>query len=1152
MRFDELHLLKYGNFEGCDLTFPRQPIDFHVIFGANEAGKSTTLAAVGDLLFGFPHGISQNYRFDASLLRVGGVLEQGAERTQVRRKRGRGSLMDGQDTPVEETVLSGMLHGQTRETFHAAWSLDHRLLREGGQAIIAAKNDIGQALFAAGSGLVGITRILQKLEEEEDQIWGPRAKAARSYSRASKELKDAQARLKAAEVRPAAWSTAHNQLLELEKQQGKLDQQQHVLTAEQRTVERARRTLKPVEQLHTLRGTLVEQTSPLFTPAMEALFDTTFALHAEATLQQEVAERLRDEQRKLLNEIVLDQPCIEREDEIQALVEERKTRQAAADKLPAQQASLDQKRLELQQPLLALHLPEAPVATLLLTLAPRATVAELKRLLQERTILDGSLKTLREAHAEATDGRDDSAQALADHTFVETAPELQEVVEAARRLGDPDGQARQALKLNSEHKTEAADAFARLLPWSGDAETLRRLTIPSEDLLQNARDREFATAATHAEATQEEERLREQLAELTLERELLLNSGTSVSAASLTEARVSRDASWEGLRAHIEGRTQFSSPRTEADRFEVLKTEADRRADERFLSAEASARLAQADATVTTADLYLTQATTRVKAAATAQEQAAAQWSAELSARSLPIVTVSRLREWLVLRHDAVEAFLQTQKSGADVGTAQSALDTARLTLVKAMGQRATSASESSFRKLLDQAEAILTIALNNTATFAQLKQDLGKAENKVLQESRKIDRNLAEAVTWRNTWKQAIEKARLNESVSAAELDTVELVRNTATSVQDLEREIQSTSITQEEFLARTQSLWTTLDMPAAPAEFAERIELMKRRQQTAREVKQQVATITAALQAREGEYSTAEAKRNAAESSLAPLLEVAAALDLSDLSRKVEESKRVRNVLGQIHDLTQTILSLGDGLPLPALFQEAEGKTPDLLAARSDDLVRDLDKIGKQIRDAADLAGASRTNFQSLDHGASASEAAADAEMARSEMDVQAEAYLHKRTETLLLRWAVERKRKQTQNPLLLRAGELFSVLTGGRYSSLSVYDDGSSSVLLGNCADDSRPVPVASMSEGTIDQLFLALRIASIEQSVKAGSVLPVLADDLFINFDDQRAEAGFRILGELAKSTQVLFFTHHQHLLEIARKSLHPHETRVCNL
>lgn len=185
--------------------------------------------------------------------------------------------------------------------------------------------------------------------------------------------------------------------------------------------------------------------------------------------------------------------------------------------------------------------------------------------------------------------------------------------------------------------------------------------------------------------------------------------------------------------------------------------------------------------------------------------------------------------------------------------------------------------------------------------------------------------------MTWRNTWKQAIEKAHLHETISAAELDTVELVRNTATSVEELEREIETTNSTQKEFLARTQTLWTALDMPTLPAEFAERIELMKRRLQTAREASQRVATITAALHTREQEYRTAEAKRKAAESSLAPMLELAAALDLSALSHKVEESRRVRNVLGQIHDLTQTILSLGDGLPLTALFREVGGKTPD-----------------------------------------------------------------------------------------------------------------------------------------------------------------------------------------------------------------------------
>lgn len=50
------------------------------------------------------------------------------------------------------------------------------------------------------------------------------------------------------------------------------------------------------------------------------------------------------------------------------------------------------------------------------------------------------------------------------------------------------------------------------------------------------------------------------------------------------------------------------------------------------------------------------------------------------------------------------------------------------------------------------------------------------------------------------------------------------------------------------------------------------------------------------------------------------------------------------------------------------------------------------------------------------------------------------------------------------------------------------------------------------------------------------------LPFVADDLFINFDDGRAAAGFKLLGELSRKTQVLFFTHHQHLVDIARNTL----------
>jgi uncharacterized protein YhaN len=63
--------------------------------------------------------------------------------------------------------------------------------------------------------------------------------------------------------------------------------------------------------------------------------------------------------------------------------------------------------------------------------------------------------------------------------------------------------------------------------------------------------------------------------------------------------------------------------------------------------------------------------------------------------------------------------------------------------------------------------------------------------------------------------------------------------------------------------------------------------------------------------------------------------------------------------------------------------------------------------------------------------------------------------------------------------------------------------------------------RDVHVAST--GSADQLYLALRVAAVEDSLDHGTPLPFIADDLFINFDDDRAAAGFKVLGDLAKRT-----------------------------
>lgn len=60
------------------------------------------------------------------------------------------------------------------------------------------------------------------------------------------------------------------------------------------------------------------------------------------------------------------------------------------------------------------------------------------------------------------------------------------------------------------------------------------------------------------------------------------------------------------------------------------------------------------------------------------------------------------------------------------------------------------------------------------------------------------------------------------------------------------------------------------------------------------------------------------------------------------------------------------------------------------------------------------------------------------------------------------------------------------------------------------------------------------------------------VPFVADDLFINYDDERAAAGFKVLAELSRKTQVLFFTHHAHLAQVADDALRPAKVSVCGL
>ena len=167
----------------------------------------------------------------------------------------------------------------------------------------------------------------------------------------------------------------------------------------------------------------------------------------------------------------------------------------------------------------------------------------------------------------------------------------------------------------------------------------------------------------------------------------------------------------------------------------------------------------------------------------------------------------------------------------------------------------------------------------------------------------------------------------------------------------------------------------------------------------------------------------------------------------------------------------------------------------------------------------------------IQAMDGSSKAAEAAERAEQLLAGIIPDAEQYLRLTIARLILEEQMERYRQDNQTPVLRRASELFAKLTLGSFSGLrDEIDDKGNPVLLG-VRPNKTEVSVYGMSDGTRDQLFLALRLATIELQGDQQDPLPFVVDDILVSFDDERSKACLMVLAEFAQKTQVLVFTHH---------------------
>jgi uncharacterized protein YhaN len=214
---------------------------------------------------------------------------------------------------------------------------------------------------------------------------------------------------------------------------------------------------------------------------------------------------------------------------------------------------------------------------------------------------------------------------------------------------------------------------------------------------------------------------------------------------------------------------------------------------------------------------------------------------------------------------------------------------------------------------------------------------------------------------------------------------------------------------------------------------------------------------------------------------------------------------------------------------------------------ALDADAVEDELERVSTELKDSQanrdtlrDQRQTVQNEIQSKDGSATAAEASEEAQQQLATMVSGIEQYLRLQIAALILEQRIEEYRRKNQAPVLSRAGELFARLTLGSFANLrDELGDSGKPILLGVRPDDME-ISVEEMSDGTRDQLYLALRLATLEQHLQKGEPIPFVVDDILIGFDDDRTKACLEVLAELALSTQVLLFTHHRRVLELSQK------------
>ena len=1172
MRIRELRLLRYGKFTDRLLALPHAPQDIHLVVGANEAGKSTMRRALSDWLFGFPmRSTGMDFLHPMQDLRLGGIIEDNpasleehssaqntaADSTETgafsdgqirslnfeRRKGQKNTLRTPADEPLPDSTLHEWLGSLQAEEFRRMYALDHATLVEGSESILQASDDIGRMLFQAAAGIEHLGDALKTLQQEADSLWAPRKSGNRVFYQQQDAYEEARRTLGQTQLRTRDWKESHDALTDVQHQLEEArskhaEIQQHIHRLER--IRRVQPLLRDAEAARQRQEALQASGMPPLLPEnARQIFEQASRQGALVQAEMTRLQTALNELDQTLATLTLDTPVLARADEITRLDEARVQCHDHPARLQRHQEKLQTLRARVKALAAELDWPaedEAAVARRLPTPAWRERMTQLIRQHQALRHAVEKARNERDAQAQNLSQWQAHLQSLASDSI---DPALSDLLEQARRLGDPDAQSDALTRERQRLESSLEATLAGMGPWRQPIDRLQAMLVPETSQVDALRVQQHDDARA-LQARQEA--LQKKIQDIQQQEQALLQlvrHHQPVSREDVAQARQQRDDDWQAIKA---------DPATlpaRAGAFEARMHEADTLADARLERAKHEADRQSCTNQLEKLKLDRTGIESDIQAIETRMAQQLADWQAQAAACGLPDLPLDAAPTWLKRHQDALELLARRQTAENQLQALHQRVEALRQALTDRLALPATTRLDDALRQARERLETAQRIAGQRSTLEAQI-QD---AQRRLVPLQTTLTQAESQWQEWQQAWQAALAEAGHEATLPVEQLET-RLAR--IQDIQTLLAQMGSLRADEIEPLQNALDSWirharTLADqlMPDAPTDMspqdmvltlAGRLKAARQDEAEHHRLQQQQARDRQALEAARQQQIQVDAL-------LQPLRVAAGIDDMALLGPAIARSEERRQIEHEIQRIETALREAGDGHSIESLRTEAASIEPDQLQVELNRLGTEAGQVVEEISRLGARHGQLKAAFDALNGSDAAARAAARQQEAAAGMAEAAERYLRLKTAARLLQWSMERFRQTRQGPMLARASEIFQALTLGSFSRLLVDADSHDSPrLMSIRADGNKPVEVPGLSEGTRDQLYLALRLAALDQQASQGSRMPLIADDLFINFDDRRTEAGLQVLGDVSRRMQVILLTHHDHLVPLARQVL----------